>query len=147
MLEGLLRMEDGDHILPFVRCFYGSPSTYLWEDEMGVTQYIPQGEGGEQGDPLMPMLFALGQHGSLEAAQARLRVGERLMAFLDDIYAVCSPDRVGAVFAIVEQEMQARAHIRMHRGKTQVWNRGGVVPDGIEELTATARLVKPEAMV
>ena len=142
MLEGLLRMEDGDQILTFVRCFYGSPSTDLWEDEMGVTQRIPQGEGGEQGDPLMPMLFALGQHGSLEAAQARLRVGERLVAFMCDIYAVCSPDRVGAVFAIVEQEMQARAHIRMRHGKTQVWNRGGVVPNGIEELTTAARLVK-----
>ena len=47
---------------PFVRCFYGSPSTYLWEDEMGVTQSFPQGEGGEQGGPLMPMSFALGQH-------------------------------------------------------------------------------------
>ena len=40
MLEGLLRMEGGDQILPFVRI-----STYLWEDEMGVTQSIPQGEG------------------------------------------------------------------------------------------------------
>ena len=61
------------------------------------------------------------------------------MAFLDDIYAVCTPDRVGAVFVIVEQEMQARAHVRMHHGKTQVWNQGGVVPDGIEELIAAAR--------
>ena len=51
MMEGFLKMEDGDQILPFVRCFYGSPSTYLWEDEMGVTEEIPQGEGGEQGDP------------------------------------------------------------------------------------------------
>ena len=67
MLEGLLRMEGGDQILPYVRCFYGSPSTYLWEDDMGTTQYIPQGEGGEQGDPLMPLLFALGQHRVLEA--------------------------------------------------------------------------------
>ena len=32
LLEGLLRMENGDQILPFARCFYGSPSTYLWED-------------------------------------------------------------------------------------------------------------------
>ena len=47
MLEG----QGGDQILPFVRCFYCSPSTYLWEDEMGVLQHIPQGEGGEQGDP------------------------------------------------------------------------------------------------
>ena len=29
MLEGLLRMEGGDQILPFVRCFYGSPSTFF----------------------------------------------------------------------------------------------------------------------
>ena len=36
MLEGFLRRSD----LPFVRMFYGSPSTYLWEDEMGVTQSI-----------------------------------------------------------------------------------------------------------
>ena len=51
------QMEGGDQILPFVRAH----QPYLWEDEMGVTQSIPQGEGGEQGDPLMPMLFALGQ--------------------------------------------------------------------------------------
>ena len=62
MMEGLLRMEQGDQILPFARCFYGNPSTYLWEDETGNVQDIPQGEGREQGDPLMPLLFALGLH-------------------------------------------------------------------------------------
>ena len=40
-LEGRLRMEGGDQILPFVRCFYDSPSTYLWDDEMGVAQSMP----------------------------------------------------------------------------------------------------------
>ena len=54
MMRRLLKMENGDQILPFVRGFYGRPSTYLWEDEDGDTQEIPQGEGGEQGDPLMP---------------------------------------------------------------------------------------------
>ena len=72
MLEGLLRMEGGDQILPFARLFCGTPSTYLWEDEMGNTQEIPQGEGGEQGDPLMPMLFSLGEHPALEAIRRRL---------------------------------------------------------------------------
>ena len=81
-MEGfwLLRMEQGDQILPFVRCFYGSPSTYLWEDESGNVQDIPQGEGGEQGDPLMPLLFALGLHGALSAVKARLRDGEKVFA-------------------------------------------------------------------
>ena len=61
MLEGLLRMEDGERVLPFVRRFYGSPSTCIWEDELGVSQDICTREGGEQGDPLMPLLFSLGK--------------------------------------------------------------------------------------
>ena len=61
--------------------------------------------------------------------------------------AVCRPDRVGAVFAILQQELQSHAHIRLHLGKTQVWNRGGVVPVGIEQLTRLARRVKPDAVV
>ena len=44
MSEGFLRMEDGDQILFFVRCFYGSPSTYLWEDE---TSFITSHRGRE----------------------------------------------------------------------------------------------------
>ena len=36
MLEGLLRMEGGDQIFPFVRMFYSNPSTCLWEDELGM---------------------------------------------------------------------------------------------------------------
>ena len=31
MLEGPLKMENGDQILAFVRCFFGSPSTYVWK--------------------------------------------------------------------------------------------------------------------
>ena len=50
-------MDRGDEILPFVRCFNGSPSTYLWEDEVGMSHDIAQ---GEPGDPLMPMLIRIG---------------------------------------------------------------------------------------
>ena len=57
----------------------------------------PTGRGRGARRPFDAHVVALGQHGSLAAAQARLRVGERLMAFLADIYAVCAPDRVGAV--------------------------------------------------
>ena len=85
MLRGLRHMEGGEAILPFVLQFYGAPSTYLWEDSDGVVHEILQGEGGEQGDALVPALFALGQHDALVAIQARLRPEERLFAFLDDI--------------------------------------------------------------
>ena len=40
-------MVDGDQLIPSVRWFYGSPSVYLWEDDMGETHEILQGEGGE----------------------------------------------------------------------------------------------------
>ena len=144
--EGVLRMEGGDQILPFVRCFCGSPSTSLWEDEMGVIQHIPQGEGGEQGDPLMPILFALGQHGALEATQARLGRGEHVMDSLDD-YTVSKPDRLVDVHIAVDEEFLTNARICLHHGKTQVWNRGGVEPNGMPELTRAARSVKPDAVV
>ena len=37
MLQGLMGMDGGDRILPFVRMFYGGPSTFLWEDDLGTT--------------------------------------------------------------------------------------------------------------
>ena len=61
-----------------------------------------QGEGGEQGDALMPVLFAVGQHQALEAAHRQLQNSKCIFAILDDIYIVTSPERVGAVFAIVQ---------------------------------------------
>ena len=131
-------MEGGDQILPFVRMFYGTPSTYLWEDELGVTQHIAQGEGGEQGDPLMPMLFALVQHVALEAAQGRLQQNERIFAYLDDVYVVSTPDRVFEVHQVLEDTLASHCNIHVHQGKTQVWNRAGIAPEGIDVLTSRA---------
>ena len=85
----------------------------------------------------MPMFFALATPSSCCCASA----------YLDDVYAVCLPDRVGAVFAILEQELQAHAEIRLHLGKTQVWNRGGVTPDGVDELQRRARRLRLEVVV
>ena len=56
------------------------------------------------------------------------------------------PNRVCAVIAIIS-ELARHAHISIHLAKTQLWNRGGIAPEGIEELTRLARLVKPEAVV
>ena len=40
MLQGLLNMEGGDNLLPLARQFYGSPSTFLWKDEMGTVNHV-----------------------------------------------------------------------------------------------------------
>ena len=82
MLSGLARVPGGDQVLPFVNRFHSAPSQYWWEDEMGIVHVVDQGEGGEQGDALMPLLFSLGQNDALKAVQASLRPSGRLFAFL-----------------------------------------------------------------
>ena len=41
-------------LVPFVRMWYGDPSTYFWWDVAGQCREVSQGEGCEQGDPLAP---------------------------------------------------------------------------------------------
>ena len=84
MLDGLFS-RCGGKAIPFVRMFYSSPSVYIWEDVEGVEHSILQGEGGEQGDPLMPLLYSLGQHSALEVTQEELAEQECLLAYHDDI--------------------------------------------------------------
>ena len=72
MLSGWCGIWKEETVLPFVLQFSGSPSSYLWEDSEGVVHEVLQGEGGEQGDALMPALFSLGQHDTLVAIQGRL---------------------------------------------------------------------------
>ena len=86
MLDGLCRVEGGRATLPFVWMFYGRLSEYLWENAEGEVHSIAQGEGGEQGDPMMPLLFAMGQHHALDTVSRSLREDEKLLAYLDDIH-------------------------------------------------------------
>ena len=85
--------EVAPELLPFVRMFDGSPSTYCWWDANGCCRDIEQGEGCEQGDALAPALFALGQHDALHQAAAALHPEDSLVAFLDDLYVITTPPR------------------------------------------------------
>ena len=69
-------------LLPFAAQFYAEPSAYVFHDAEGAAHEIAQGEGGEQGDPLMPALYALGQHPALLQAHAALTPGEDLLRVL-----------------------------------------------------------------
>ena len=143
MLEGLHSVPGGAEALPFVRMFYGQLSRYLWEDEEGTVHVI----GGEQGDVLMPLLFSLGQHAALEAVQRHLRQNEKMFAYLDDIYILTTPDRVGEVYYLLQDALFLHAHIRLHSGKTQVWNKSGTRPQACDALERVARTVNPRAVV
>ena len=143
MLQGVRRMV----VLPFVRAMYGQPSTHLWEDDSGEVHTIPQGEGGEQGDPLILLLFCLGQHPALTAVRAELEEGEKLFAYLDDLYIVCAPGRVGEVHDLLKKHLWGHSKISIHAGKTKVWNRSGTFPPACVGLQRAARLACPGAVV
>ena len=110
-------------LLPFVRSIYARNTTYVWEDSEGERHPIVQAEGGEQGDPLMPLLFSLGIHDSLRAAKERMRPEDELFAYLDDVHVVSPPDRTRGAYNLLEAELLAGAGIRLNTGKTRVESR------------------------
>ncbi|CAE7568781.1 unnamed protein product [Symbiodinium natans] len=122
-------------LLPFARAIYARTSTFLWWDDEGTLHEISQAEGIEQGDPLAPGLYALGQHESLVAAAARLAQGERLLAFLDDLYVVTTPERSGHLGGVVAGEVERGAGVAANLGKTQIYNaQGGAAPPDVAAL-------------
>ena len=136
MMDGLRRVDGGLATLPFVRMFYGTLSEYLWEDSDGMVHSIAQREG-----------FSVGQHHAVEVVNRSLRGDENVMAFLDDIYFCSEPNRVGVVYATIEEALQHHARISIHGGKTQVWNASGVRPPVCDVLEQIARTVNPTARV
>ena len=97
MMEGLLRME------PSVRMFYGTPSTYLWEDEMIVTRAFHREREGSKATPSCPYF----SHWDSTKPLSRHKQGwgtEKVMAFLDDIViSTPEPDRVTEAHTIVAE--------------------------------------------
>ena len=96
MLHALRHVPGANAMLPFVRQFYTSRSRLIWHDAQGAPHITFQAEGGEQ--------------------------GERLLAFMDDIYADASPDRVRPVFDTLSAQLQTHCRIRLLAGKARVWN-------------------------
>ena len=75
----------------------------------------------------MPLLFSLGLHRALCAVRDRFLLSERLLAFLDDICVICSPDRVVSVHVVhvaLQEELWAHSRIHVH----QLWNRSEKPP-------------------
>ncbi len=146
MLKKLASLPTASAILPFVRLSYAQPTQYVWTDDEGKDHAIPQGEGGEQGDPLMPLLFALGIHDALQRVSAQLLPGEDLCAFLDDVYVLCAPERVRTIYNKLHEAL-AETGIELHSGKTRVWNKAGECPPQIDDLGGDERAWSPEDVV
>ena len=71
----------------------------------------------------------------------------RARRFLDDIYLLCRPARVLTVHTIAQRELWRHARIRVHSGKTHIWNMAGARPERCEVLERLAQQEDPEARV
>ena len=78
MLERLAAMPAARSLLPFVRMSYAQQSCYQWFDDAGESREVTQAEGGEQGDPLMPLLFAIGIQGGSGSGSSPWRAVVRI---------------------------------------------------------------------
>ena len=131
MLAKLLETPSLHGLLPFVHVL--RVSCYKWVDENGAHD-IRQAEGGEQRDPLVPLLFSLALDNALQEVQEQLHPGELLFAFLDDVYAVAAPNRNRPIYDLLGAKLFERAGIRLHTGRTRTWNRDGQRPPVMEDL-------------
>ena len=74
MFSGVVDRVESDKLVPFIRLFYGSPSTFVWEDDAGTVRHVQQQEGGGQDHALMPLLFSIGFRKGLVVV--KLQLGE-----------------------------------------------------------------------
>ena len=61
------------------------------------------------------------------------------MAFHDDVYMATPLARMGPMHAVVQEELFVHACIRVHHGKTKVWNQAGVRPVACNALECIAQ--------
>eukprot|EP00439_Symbiodinium_sp_Y106_P055787 s4313_g7.t1 len=61
--------------------------------------------------------------------------------FLDDVYVVNPPERVRVLYNALAAALWAHARIRLHEGKTRIWNAAGEEPPNIADLAADSEPV------
>ena len=122
------------------------PSTFLWDDEVGDTHEMRQGEGRTRrcvdAFPFQPRTASCSQ-----SSGKRFGGRKAFVCYLDDLCVICRPDRVQAVHQTMVQELWDHARISLHHGETKVWNRGGIAPSGWSNLQQVASEEDPDAVV
>ena len=139
ILQELRSLPAAAALLPFARLWLGRPSSFVWQQGT-TTRQLRQAEGVEQGDPLSPALFCLGLQPALTDLQRELRedLGERVLAYLDDVTILAAPERVLHLVRRFEHHLARHTRLRHNVGKTAIWNGAGLAPDG--ELSSDTRV-------
>ena len=90
---------------------FGQFSASSWHQESGERWTVTQAEGGEQGEPLMPLFFSNCIQGALEEVSRSLET-QKTSGCVDDVY-------------LVGEALLRVAGIHLHQGKTRVWTAFG----------------------
>ena len=92
---------------------------------------LTRARAGSREDPLMLLLFSLGQHAALRAVQRQLLLGELVFAYLDDIqgFSCVQLAASGTVDTLESGCTMAR----------QVWNKSVVRPRGCDIIDRAAQ--------
>ena len=126
-------------LVPFVRQWYGVQSQFKWRDDAGHVHTIRQGDGGEQGDALMPALFCLALQPALQRIRAALPPGSEVLAYLDDIYIVCNIADATVIYDNVRSTLKHVCHVDVNVGKLAAWSKNhNECPPGLRDLAPTA---------
>jgi len=133
--EELANNPQLNSLLPFVRQWYEGPSHFCWFDEHGTSHPVVQGDGGEQGDAMMPALFCLAMRGALIEIQSRLPENAFVVAYLDDVYIICNRGDAHGCYGIVQEVLRNRCHIDVNEAKLAAYGTGDQeMPAGLQEL-------------
>ena len=87
----------------------------------------------------MPALFCLALDPALRALQPELRDGVRVVAYLDDVYILATPERPLYLHSRLEHHMAVHTQLRLNPAKTVVRNGAGL-PDFAGRVTLAAGL-------
>ena len=63
-----------------------------------------------------------------------------MLAYLDDVYILASPDRVALLYRRLEELIWQRARLRLNASKTRVWNAAGVLPTAVLQLAPESQV-------
>eukprot|EP00969_Alexandrium_andersonii_P308687 13643944-Alexandrium_andersonii.AAC.1 len=108
-------------------CWYERSTTHVVAGTGGAARLATQTDGLDQGCPLSPAFFAIGEADQLVALQGWLRgLGGRcrVWAHLDDVYFSCPKQSLDVALAKLG-EIFGPAGLELNNAKTRVW-----CPDG-----------------
>ena len=139
----LLKLEAAiPEIAPCATMFSQRRSLYLFWDDKGDCQWLSSTDGVDQGDPLAPLLFALGFKPHLEQLESDLRriavehgldpSRIHLLAYLDDVTILCPPQMASEALAAAAAAFQ-RFRLLLRPDKTQAWSLRSPCPDGLQD--------------